>query len=322
MKKLVLSIATLLSINVMVKAQTTIVNFEQIVLDSSGYQNGYLKGPIDFTTQGIVFKNNYNYAFPSWTDFAFSNNKNTVTPGYINQYSSFAGGGADSSKNFALAYGDTEFNFDSATSLGTQIIGNVRITNNTYAALEMKNGSSYSKKFGGITGNDPDYFYVKFMSTDTTNLDSVIYYLADFRFANNNDDYIVDNWKDVDLTPLNASNGSGVKGIKISFHSSDVDSLYGYINTPTYVCLDNITYYKTTVGNKVIKPTTNSFYPNPASTFIISNAAQTNIYTLDGSIVKSYTDKNINITDLANGYYIVKMLDAESNMSTQKLIKQ
>ncbi len=61
----------------------------------------------------------------------------------------------------------------------------------------------------------------------------VDFYLADYRFSNNLQDYIIGDWQTVNLSSL-----SGASKLQFSFDSSDV-GLDG-INTPTYVAVDNL----------------------------------------------------------------------------------
>ena len=53
-------------------------------------------------------------------------------------------------------------------SAGTKPIS-VQLTNTTYTALSMLNGDSFSKKFGGSTGNDPDYLRLIIQGRDAGN---------------------------------------------------------------------------------------------------------------------------------------------------------
>ena len=59
------------------------------------------------------------------------------------------------------------------------------VTNTTYAALSMRDGDSFAKKFGGPSGNDPDYFRLTITGKDSggSTIGSVEFYLADYRFA-------------------------------------------------------------------------------------------------------------------------------------------
>ena len=109
------------------------------------------------------------------------------------------------------------------------------VTNTTYAALTMLNGSYPATKFGGDDGNDEDYFKLIITGLDDggSAVGTQSFYLADYRFADNSLDYIVDEWTTIDLTSL-----AGARKLEFSFESSDVGN-YG-INTPTYFAMDNL----------------------------------------------------------------------------------
>jgi hypothetical protein len=109
-------------------------------------------------------------------------------------------------------------------------------TNCTYAYLSMKNGDMFAKKFGGTTGNDPDYFKLLIWGEkqDGSKTDTIEFYLADFRSNDNSRDYIVKNWRWVDLSKLGK-----VKKLRFNLASSDAGK-WG-MNTPAYFCLDNLT---------------------------------------------------------------------------------
>ena len=59
------------------------------------------------------------------------------------------------------------------------------------------------------------------------------FYLADFRFADNALDYVVDSWTWVDLSSLGV-----VSSLSFSLASSDVGQ-FG-MNTPAYFAMDNL----------------------------------------------------------------------------------
>lgn len=68
-----------------------------------------------------------------------------------------------------------------------------------------------------------------------------------------------------------------------------------------------------------------SLYPNPVNDVI--NIDMTNelksveIYNIQGQKVKSHNQKQINVSDLSSGMYIIKIQDAENAVSTKKIIK-
>lgn len=226
----------LLSTSLLVGAFDTIAqrtaNFENLSLKPNSFWNGDDKTG-SFKSGEMMFANSYNEKYFSWSGFAYSNMSDTKTEGYSNQYSSYAGSGAIGSKNFGINYGTNIINFSSLAK-GCKPKG-IYVSNTTLAALDMKNGSQFSKKFGGESGNDQDFFLLQILNynngkaTDTSNV-----YLADYRFEDNTKDYILNTWQYVDLSKFNYSDSIG-----FSLSSSDVGQ-FG-MNTPAYFCFDEFT---------------------------------------------------------------------------------
>ena len=204
---------------------------DQFLLPES-YWNGS-DGSGGFTSGGLEFSNNYNSAWGSWDGFAYSNMTDTTTPGYNNQYSAITGGGYGGSPNYGVAYagfaGPPTIALPSSMKLESMMV-----TNTTYAYLAMRDGDGFAKEFGGPTGTDPDYFRVLIEGFDgSASKGEVEFYLADYRFADSGDDYLVDTWQPVDLTPLGK-----VDRLELSWESTDVGD-WG-INTPTYAAVGQI----------------------------------------------------------------------------------
>ena len=99
----------------------------------------------------------------------------------------------------------------------------------------MRDGDPFAMKFGGPTGNDPDFFRLTVQGFNAVGIltGSVDFFLADYRFTNNSLDYIVSQWTTLDLTPL----GSATR-LTFGLTSSDVGP-FG-MNTPAYFALDNL----------------------------------------------------------------------------------
>lgn len=211
-------------------AEAAVVDFEDLTLGSNSYF--FPNATTTFNSGNASFQHNYDELFGSWDGFVYSNQLDKVTPGYENQFSAYA----NTVSNYGLAYYSTyngtvpTLSFDAPVTLTS-----ASFTNTTYATLSMLQGDAFAKKFGGTSGNDADWFKLVITGHDATGttVGSVDFYLADYRFADNSQDYIVQDWTSVNLSSLGQ-----VSSLTFSMESSDV-GLYG-INTPTYFAADNI----------------------------------------------------------------------------------
>ncbi len=192
-----------------------------------------------WTSGGVFFSNTYSfdpvYNYSSWSGWSYSNVNNPNTAGYGNQYASAAGTGIGGSGNYALAYGDSFHDAPYFNLPTDQRIESLWISNTTYTYFSMKNGDIFAKKFGGASGQDPDFFKVTFtgyqgLGATGQTTGTADFYLADYRNVNNAPDYIVEDWRWVDLSSLGVA-----RSVSLSFAGSDVTY------TPTYAAFDNIT---------------------------------------------------------------------------------
>ena len=218
-----------------------LVTFDDLTLEPNSFYNGSDNAG-GFTSGGAVFNNtftDFGGGFTAWGGWSYSNMVDVTTPGFGNQYAAYhlPGGGGDASANYGVAFW-SEFDPVTIDLPSGALLQSARITNTTYAALSMLNGDSFAKQFGGATGNDEDYFLLTISGLDGEG-DAVgtpvQVYLADYRFADNDLDFILDEWTTVDLTSL-----SGASQLSFSLESSDV-GMFG-INTPTFFALDNLSF--------------------------------------------------------------------------------
>ncbi|MES2569690.1 MAG: DUF4465 domain-containing protein [Verrucomicrobiota bacterium] len=217
-----------------------VVDFQDLTLANDSFYNGSDKAG-KFLSRGAEFANqftDFGGGFSAWSGFSYSNKTDTATAGFGNQYSALAGGGGELAGN-SVPGGIYGVGFDGATLRlpeGEKIPLSLQVTNTTYAGLSMRNGDAFAKKFGGLSGNDPDFFLLTItgLGANEAFLGKVEFYLADFRFADNTKDYIVATWETVDLSVL----GNDVAKLTFTFTSSDVGE-FG-INTPAYFAIDNI----------------------------------------------------------------------------------
>ena len=203
--------------------------FEDIALAPESFDNGS-SGHGDFTSGDILFNNNYTGWWDGW---AVSNITDNVTAGFGNQYSAIPGSGAEGSSNYGVAYIGFAEN-PTAALTRAKVFDGAYFTNSTYAYFSMLNGDAFAKKFGGVSGDDEDWFLLTIEGFDgAISTGTVEFYLADYQFADNGLDYIVDSWTWVDLTSLGA-----VTHLDFSMTSSDVGT-FG-MNTPSYFAMDSM----------------------------------------------------------------------------------
>jgi len=187
----------------------------------------------------------------------------------------------------------------------------------------MRDGDAYSKKFGGDSGDDPDYFLLSAKGYNTgVYTDSVGFYLADFQDVNNTNDYIIDSWASMSLTALGT-----VDSLVFELTSTD-NGTYG-MNTPAYFCMDN---FSTRDGLGFTENKTENIvrlYPNPVHNRInldlgAITANQLMIYDANGRLV--YENSNITsqlqieVSHLNKGLYYFQII-TDNGVISKKFIK-
>ena len=326
MKKIYFSICTLFTALTLNAQQT--IGFEKVILSPETFNNG-ATGSGGFVENGVVFSNEYhisnygNYA----TGFSVSNKTDITTAGSGNQYSAFTGSGHNST-NYGIFTPDGTISF---AGQGVDL-DSFKITNTTYAAISMRDGDQFAKKFGSVNGasgnpdgtNGNDYLRVWIIAQreDGSKIDSTVFYLADFRFSDNNQDYIVNTWKNVDLTFLKET----VYTLSFKFESSD-NSVYSgvvYANTPTYFAIDDLVISKS-IGLSESMLSSVSIYPNPIQNELTISGENGTIELFDvsGKLLISKEHLNfsvLNVSDLNSGSYILKLTN-ENGSLIQKLVK-
>ena len=298
-----------------VNAQTT-ADFQNLSLPTGTFYNGSNGTPTvtsanTFTSGNVIFNNKWNGAGYWESGWAYSNMKDSITVGSSNQYSARTAVGYTNSAIYAVGQGGAKLKFN-ASAQGKQMAG-FYVTNNTYAAISMRDGDMFAKKFGGVSGNDPDWFKLKVQKYLGGVLapDSVTFYLADFRSSNNSLDYIVRSWQYVNLTSL-----GNVDSLVFTLSSSDVGG-FG-MNTPSYFCLDNFTTLNTVGLTKNTLESNFYLYPNPTSNEInidirqnllssilikVSDITGKEVYSKTSELLKNTIDLN----NLQQGIYFVEV---------------
>lgn len=306
-----------------VNAQSVVSDFEGFTLPADSFYHSVTGA--DWSTSTAVFR--YNWTLSSFGDYwssgsAYTNKRDTVNA-YPNLYSCRPKFGYNNSNTYVTAQDGAII----VLKAPYDKVDGLYITNSNYAYKSMKNGDSFAKKFGGATGNDPDWFKVTIKGYFNGSLinDSSEFYLADFRFSNNTQDYIVNNWQWV-----NTANLGQVDSIKFFMYSSDVTG--GYINTPTYFSFDNLTISDAFVGLAENTLEQNlQVYPNPFSTSLTINIeggfeknANVTITDITGKVVLTEelngSKNQLNLTSLEKGIYFAE-IRSNNSKAVKKIIK-
>ena len=243
-------------------------DFEDVTLGPGGYWQGE-EGDNVMYSGGWLFTNYYDEYF--WGGFTASNHTDLSQNGLNAQYTAVTGGGYDGSTQYAVAYtygADTDVY---AADGSTQTITGCYVTNNLWAYKHMLNGDYGVTPFGGTSGNDPDWFKLTATGKNAAGqtVGTLDFYLADYRFANHEDDYIINTWEWFDLSPLGE-----VASISFSLSSTKYDS-YGML-TPAYVCMDDFN------GLGPDAPDLPPYIANPVSDVVMDDFPQTVSVNLDG----------------------------------------
>jgi len=213
--------------------QGAIASFDDLSLPGESYWNGS-DGSGGFVSGAAYFNNNYDTMYGSWDGFSYSNITDTMAEGWTAQYNAITGSGQGGSAKYGVGYvgwsGPPTITLDAAG-----IVEGLYVTNNNSAYYSMLKGDLFAKKFGGVTGGDEDWFVLTITGKDAGGAvtDVVEFYLANYRFADNGEDYIVDAWQYVDLSALGV-----VKSLEFGLSSSDVGA-WG-MNTPAYFAIDTL----------------------------------------------------------------------------------
>jgi len=282
--------------------QSQVFNFDQLIMPDTGFWNGADTSNYKnyYGDDIISFENFYNQTYDSWSGFSFCNWTDSITEGYTNQWSTFAGHAA-SGNNFGLAYIQADWETGTYEPVPINmsfsapvIIDSLKLTNNTYSGKATRDGDMFHNAY-----TTDDYYFVRIIGYfNDLATDSVDFYLADFT---NDENIVVQNWKNVDLSTLDT-----VTSIKYSVFSSD-EGDYG-INTPTYFCIDDIAYKTLPSANQTIAKNNFTIYPNPTADYIhfSEDITEAYIFDLTGRLITTTSQKTVDVSSFSTGTYIVK----------------
>lgn len=317
----------LLAVVKLINSQT-IADFESYTLPADSFY--YSASSTDFQTSNAIFE--YEWATSSFgnywaSGFAYTNKHDSSNGGYTHLYNCIAYKGYNSSNFYVTGQNNGIIKLKTATD---NVVNGFYITNTTYAYKSMKSGDSFAKKFGGASGNDPDWFKVtvKGYLNGSMKSDSSEFYLADFRFSNNALDYIVKGWQ-----YMNCSNLGVVDSIQFFMYSSD-NSSFG-MNTPAFFSIDNFSTSQGVGIHEFDLVKNVQLFPNPASTHVNLNMTTENslngslsIFNTLGVLVKQekielqsgVNQHRLDLSGLESGLYFIEISSSTTKQSF-KLIK-
>jgi hypothetical protein len=252
MNNAVRTITALLMCLTTAAAQAAIADFENLPLPADSFYNGDPGGLLpgqshdgSFVSGGAKFNNLFatdaQFGFSFWNGWSYSNKTDTSTPGFANQYSAFPGAGSGGSAKYGIAFFGAQPPSIELPAGGLPM--SIDITNTTYAALSMLTGDAFAKKFGDdratqgvVETSFPDFLKLTIGGANTSGQavgTPIDVHLADYRFANDAEDFVLRTWLTVDLAPL-----AGAAKLTFAIESSDLGP-FGP-NTPLYFAADNL----------------------------------------------------------------------------------
>lgn len=264
--------------------------FDDNFLPEESYFRGDSKDDV-FYSGSYAFHVGYFPEFSAWSGYGMSNQTSTEFKGLDDQFHSSAGHGYSNSSNYCVAYPSGMY-IDVTNSLDGDEIGGVWVTNSAYAINSMSHGDSYGKAFE--TG---DWFMATATGTAADgSTKSVDFYLADYRSQDVTEHYMVQDWTWMDLSALGR-----VKKVTFTFKGSDTGK-FG-LNTPAYICLDNLNdkEHMPTSINDTRKGVDGVQVTVSGNTIMVGGAKHVAVYTAAGAQVSAGST----CIDVAPGVYIV-----------------
>jgi hypothetical protein len=302
------------------KAQSFTADFESFSLPANSAYSSTVSAP--FQTTNAIFEYKWDTQFSFWAGgFAYTNKYDSSTAGAGNLYGVKAYKGYNNSNTYVVGQDRGIIK----TKTPYYRIDGFYITNTTYDYFSMKNGDQFAKKFGGPSGNDPDFFKVtvKAYAGGVMKNDSVVFMLADYTFTNNAQDYIVKTWQYVNTSVFGYADS-----LQFFMYSSDVGQ-FG-INTPLYFAIDNVGSTVVAGLHEYASNAVSQIYPNPFQSQLtiqlknVEPGAKVMIRDISGRLVysSSLAENNVlNLEELNKGIYFVEVISG-SNRETRKFVKE
>lgn len=225
-------------ITVHVLGKRAVATFDDWYIQANSHWSGseenepMLSGSYSFPNQ-----NGRSMGMDYWTFFTNANSTSSSFATIADQYNSASGGGLQGSSNYGVAFigsgmgmGPTYFYVTNATDGDT--VPGIWLTNSAYTKYAILNGDGQSRVEGPFAKDD--YYLVTFTGYNgTAETGTVDFPLADYRYDNVADRYVLDTWQWCDLSSLG-------KVTRILVEVSGTKRNQFGLTTPAYLCLENV----------------------------------------------------------------------------------
>ena len=312
-----------------VSAQYVILNFEEdnLPLDTSITASA-TNTDSSFVFSGLEFPSQFNAAYGGfWSGgWALSTSRNDSTGDFTNLVGASTGSGFDGSSTYFVGQNGAYILLPTGSEFAK-----VYVTNTTYTAAVVENGSGFSRPFGidtsGVSGV-PDSLVLKITAYSNGNETKVQdIYLADFTAPEDSLDYILREWRAADHF-LPSYSFAPADSIAFRMYSSD-NGAFGN-NTPDFFAMDALYVILGTSGTRdLLAANKLDVWPNPASTQIRigkgGEPVQLHIADVNGRLVRFYPSyslgQSVNLSGLPSGNYTVITMGKGNNGAAQIIIQ-
>lgn len=296
---------------VTVSSQAQIIDFEDLNLPADSVLNGS-EGASLYSHTYADFPVTWNDAWGFWAaGWAISTMTDTTVSGTDGMFNSRSGKGSSNTPTYLIGQQGSIIRLKT----GAEELEGFFLNNCNYAYYSMQDGDNFAKKFGGAGGIDPDFFSLTVYGyrNGQRSDDSVVTYLADFRFTDDSRDYLVKDWIWVDLSEWSAADS-----LEFILNSSDTGE-FG-INTPTFFAIDELTLRDRTSVRETLTSQV-QVYPNPASRVAYLSGLPENegwnLLDIQGRSIRSGNGNQIDLQGLDAGIYLIQSAGLSLRLAVQ-----
>ncbi len=321
--------SALLLYSFLASAQFVILNFEEDRLPLDTTITASASNPdSSFVFSGLEFPSVYNPAYGGfWTaGWALSTSRNDSVGDFSNLTGASSGGGFNGSSTYLVGQNGAYILLPAGSEFAK-----VYVTNTTYTAAVVENGSGFSRPFGidtaGVSGvPDSLVLNISAYSNGSITKEQNIF-LADYRASEDSLDYVVREWVAADQF-LPSYNFQPADSIAFRMYSSDNGSFGN--NTPDFFAMDALYVILGTSSTKDLLATRKlKTWPNPTSDFIHigegGKSVQLHLADMNGRVVRFYPSytlgQAVDLSGLPSGNYVAVTMGNGLNGAAQIVVK-